>query len=55
MEIRLYYSLGLKVFKKNGKKKWVYYKGYKTAKLATPYDMETALREHGVRCVMTEK
>ena len=52
---RLSYSLGITVFKKDGKKKWVFYKGYKTAKLATPFDMEAALKEHGVRCVMVEK
>lgn len=52
---KLSYSLGVKVFKKDGKKKWVYYKGYKTAKLATPFDMEAALQEHGIRCVMVEE
>lgn len=52
---RLSYSLGITVFKKDGRKKWVFYKGYKTAKLATPFDMEAALKEHGVRCVMVEK
>lgn len=54
LEHRLSYSLGVKVFKKDGTKKRVYYKGYKTAKLATPLDMEAALREHGIPCVMTE-
>ena len=55
LEHRLSYSLGVKVFKKDGKKKWVFYKGYKTAKLATPYDMEAALKAHGIRCVMVEE
>ena len=55
LENRLSYSLGVTVFRKNGKKKWVYYKGYKTAKLATPQDMEAAMREHGIPCVMVEK
>ena len=44
-----------KVFRKDGKKKQVFYKGYKTAKLATPSDMEAALKEHGIRCVMVEE
>ena len=55
LENRMSYSLGVTVFRKNGKKKWVYYKGYKTAKLATPQDMEAAMREHGIPCVMVEK
>lgn len=55
LENRLSYSLGVKVLKRDGKKKWVYYKGYKTAKLATPYDMEAALKEHSIRCVMVEE
>ena len=55
LENRLSYSLGVKVLKRDGKKKWVYYKGYKTAKLATPQDMEAAMREHGIPCVMVEK
>ena len=55
LENRLSYSLGVKAVKKDGKKKRVYYKGYKTAKLATPYDMEAALKERGIRCVMAEK
>lgn len=55
LEHKLSYSLGVKVFKKNGKKKWVFYKGYKTARLATPYDMESALKEHGICCVMVEE
>ena len=55
LEDRLSYSLGVKVLKRDGKKKWVYYKGYKTAKLATPYDMEAALNERGIRCVMVEE
>ena len=55
LENRLSYSLGVKAVRKDGKKKRVYYKGYKTAKLATPYDMEAALKERGIRCVMAEK
>ena len=52
---KLSYGLGVKVIRKNGRKKWVYYKGYRTAKLATPFDMEAALRERGIRCVMIDK
>ena len=55
LENRLSYSLGVKVFKKDGTRKRVYYKGYRTAELATPSDMEAALREHGIRCVMVEE
>ena len=51
---KLSYGLGVKVIRKNGSKKWVYYKGYRTAKLATPFDMEAALRERGIRCVMID-
>lgn len=52
---KLSYGLGVKVIRKNGRKKWVYYKGYRTAKLATPFDMEAALKERGIRCVMIDK
>lgn len=55
LENSLSYSLGVAVFKRDGKKKRVYYKGYKTSKLATPYDMESALKEQGIPCVMVEK
>lgn len=51
---KLSYGLGVKVIRKNGRKKWVYYKGYRTAKLATPFDMEAALKERGIRCVMID-
>lgn len=51
---KLSYGLGVKVIRKNGRKKWVYYKGYRTAKLATPFDMEAVLRERGIRCVMID-
>ena len=54
LENRMSYNLCVTVFKKNGKKKWVFYKGYKTAKLATPQDMEAAMRAHGIPCVMVE-
>lgn len=52
LESRLSYGLWVKVVKKNGKKKSVFYKGYRTAKLALPSDMAAALEERGIRCVM---
>lgn len=55
LEHKWSYNLGVKVVKKNGKKKWIYYKGYRTAKLALPSDMKTALEEKGIRCVMVDK
>lgn len=52
LESRLSYGLWVKVVKKSGKKKSVFYKGYRTAKLALPSDMAAALEERGIRCVM---
>ena len=52
LEHKLSYALWIKVIKKDGKTKRVFYKGYRTAKLALPSDMEAALRERGIRCVM---
>lgn len=49
------YSLAIKVVKKNGKSKTVFYKGYRTAKLALPTDMAAALEEKGIRCEMPER
>lgn len=54
LEHQLSYNLRVKVFRKNGKMKWVVYKGYRTAKLALPSDMEAALQEKGIRCVMVD-
>lgn len=51
LEHRYSYSLRIKVIKKNGQTKTVFYKGYRTAKLALPSDMEAALQERGIRCV----
>ena len=51
LEHRLSYSLRVKVVRKSGQTKNVFYKGYKTAKLATPADMKAALEEIGIRCV----
>ena len=44
------YGLTVKVYRKNGKTKTVFYKGYGTAKLAYPADMAAALQARGVRC-----
>ena len=54
LEHKLSYGLTIKVIKKDGKSKWVMYKGYKTAKLALPTDMEAALQEKGINCVMVD-
>lgn len=54
LEHQLSYGLWIKVVKKDGKTKRVFYKGYRTAKLALPSDMEAALRQQGIRCVMME-
>lgn len=51
LERQLSYGLWVKVVRRDGRAKRVFYKGYKTAKLATPLDMEAALVEQGVRCV----
>ncbi len=55
VEHKLSYGLTVKVIKKNGKKKRVFYKGFKTARLALPSDMEAALTERGIRCVMADR
>ena len=47
--------MAIKVTKKDGKTKTVYYKGYRTAKLALPSDMKAALEEKNVRCVINDK
>ena len=54
LEHPLSYSLSVKVFQKNGKSKLVFYKGYRTAKLALPSDMEAALKEKGLHCIMVD-
>ncbi|MEY8260877.1 hypothetical protein AALA80_11050 [Oscillospiraceae bacterium 50-60] len=54
LEHRMSYNLSVRVVRKDGGKKRVFYKGYKTAKLALPSDMEAALRERGIPCVMTD-
>lgn len=51
LEHMLSYNLRVKLIQKSGKTRTVFYKGYKTAKLATPADMKAALEEKGIRCV----
>ncbi len=55
LEHKLSYNMAVKVLKKDGKTKQIFYKGYRTAKLALPSDMKAALEEKGVRCVMVDK
>ncbi|MCI9163881.1 MAG: hypothetical protein HFG59_11635 [Lachnospiraceae bacterium] len=55
LEHKFSYSMAIKVTKKDGKTKTVYYKGYRTAKLALPSDMKAALEEKNVRCVINDK
>ncbi len=55
LERQLSYGLWVKVIKKDGKTKRVYYKGYRTAKLALPGDIKAALEEKGLRVVMVDK
>ena len=54
VEHKLSYVLIIKVIKKDGKKKTVFYKGFKTAKLARPIEMIKALEEKNIRCVTKE-
>jgi len=51
LEHKLSYEMSIKVIKTDGKTKRVFYKGYRTAKLATPADMKAALEAKGIRCV----
>ena len=55
LDHRLSYSLWVCVVRKNGKTKRVYYKGYRTAKLALPSDMKMALEEKELHVVMIDK
>ena len=55
LEHKLSYGLIVKVVKKSGKTKRVFYKGYRTAKLVLPSDMIAALEENGIRCVVVDK
>ena len=55
LDHRLSYSLWVWVVRKNGKTKRVYYKGYRTAKLALPSDMKAALEEKGLHVLMVDQ
>lgn len=55
LDHRLSYSLWVWVVRQNGRTKKVYYKGYRTAKLALPSDMKVALEEKGVQVVMIHR
>lgn len=52
LEHKLSYGLWVKVVRKDGKTKRVWYKGYRTAELALPSDMQAALEAKGLRVVM---
>ena len=54
LEHQLSYGLKIKVFRKNKGMKWTLYIGYRTAKLALPSDMEMALKEKEICCVMVD-
>ena len=54
LEHKLSYGLWVKVTRKNGKTKRVWYKGYRTAELALPSDMKDALEAKGLRVVMVD-
>ena len=54
LEHKLSYGLWVKVVRKNGKTKRVWYKGYRTAQLALPSDMRDALEAKGLRVVMRD-
>ncbi len=54
LEHQLSYTLWVKVVRRDGRTKRVFYKGYGTAKLAFPADMKAALEERAIRCVMTD-
>ena len=54
LEHKLSYGLWVKVTRKNGKTKRVWYKGYRTAELALPSDMRDALEAKGLRVVMRD-
>ena len=54
LERKWSYSLWVKVVRKDGKSKRVWYKGYRTAELALPSDMKDALEAKGLRVVMRD-
>ena len=54
LEHQLSYGLWVKVVRRDGRTKRVFYKGYGTAKLAYPADMKAALEDWGIRCIMAD-
>lgn len=54
LERQLSYSLWIKVARKDGRTKRVFYKGYRTGELALPSDMRDALEAKGLRVVMDD-
>ena len=54
LEHKLSYGLWVKVVRKDGNTKRVWYKGYRTAELALPSDMRDALEAKGLRVVMRD-
>lgn len=54
LESSLSYVMWIRVTRKNGKVKRVFYKGYGTAALPFPSDMKAALEEKGVRVVLVD-
>ena len=54
LEHKWSYGLWVKVVRKDGKTKRVWYKGYRTAELALPSDMKDALEAKGLRVVMAD-
>lgn len=54
LDRRWSYGLWVRVIRKNGKTRKVFYKGYRTAKLPLPSDMKKALEDKGLRVVMID-
>ena len=54
LEHQMSYGLWVKVVRKDGKTKRVFYKGYRTGELALPSDMRDALEAKGLRVVMRD-
>lgn len=54
LERQLSYSLWVKVVRKSGKTRRVFYKGYRTGELALPTDMRDALEAKGLKVVMAD-
>lgn len=54
LDSRWSYGLWVWVVRRNGKTKKTFYKGYRTAQLALPSDMQAALEDKGLRVVMVD-